>query len=107
MNLDEIGTGNFEQLAKIFNSKQSFICYDHECFTAVQAALCGCITIVIPGSISAKEWYDKIPYLRYGIAYGVEELQHAKDTMPLVREGLIRLEDNTLTQTQTMINGFI
>jgi len=93
-----------EELARIFNEKEVFYSYDHLTYLSVQAALCGCLSIVIPDEVlSAKEWYQQVPHFRYGVAYGLEEIPHAKKTAHLVRQNLINLETESLKQTKKFI----
>jgi len=80
-----------------FNRYKYFISYDPVTFLSVIAALCGCISIVkkIDG-LSKTEWLKNTPYSQYlqemnitnlyGIAYGKEELEHAKNTIHLAQE---------------------
>ena len=86
--------GGDQYLAKIFNEKKYFISYDHSNFMVVQAALCGCISIVVPDSIaggyttSKSEWTSKFSTLFKGIAYGYWDMQSAIDSMGEVRESI-------------------
>jgi len=93
-----------QQLSVILNTSKVFISYDTACFHSVQAALCGCLSIVVPdGKMTAKEWHDKFPYFRFGIAYGLDDIEYAYHTMPLVKEHLLKLEAETLEQTKEFI----
>jgi len=77
-------------LSKIFNEKEYFVCYSHRSSTAKLAALCGCITIVIPYDDTPYEyWYENIPSMRCGISYGPDNIQHAKDTIHLVKQNVL------------------
>lgn len=90
---------------EFFNSKERFICYDSECFTAVQAALCGIEVVVIPdvfGS-TAEEWRAGFPYFQKGIAYGFDDLDHAKKTLPNVRQNMAVLEKETILLTSKFV----
>jgi len=81
----------------IFNKFKWFMCYDPSTFYIVIAALCGCIPIVrkISG-LNKQQWLKTTAaseYLKnkgldnlYGIAYGVEDMQYAENTIHLVRE---------------------
>lgn len=94
----------FEGLAEIFNEKEVFYSYDHLTYISVMAALCGCLSIVVPdGDTDAKEWYGSTAHMRYGIAYGPEEIPHAKETAHLVRQNLIEIEKESLEQTKIFI----
>jgi hypothetical protein len=86
----------------IFNKRQYFISYDPLTFLSVIAALCGCISIVVKvDGQSETEWLQTtaaFPYLKkinieklYGIAYGISELEWAKNTLHLVPEQWINI----------------
>ena len=97
--------GGNAYLSNIFNSSKVFISYDNACFLSVQAALCGCLSIVAPdGQMSAIEWHEKYPYFKYGIAYGLDDIGYALATMHFVKDNLQRLEQITLNQTKEFIS---
>lgn len=80
---------NMQLMANVLKQVEYFYCYDNACFWVVLAALCGTIPVVVPNSsMSADEWYDKFPHKRCGVAYGVEHIQHARDTQHMVQENL-------------------
>ena len=82
----------------IFNKYKIFISYDPLTFLNIIAAICGCISIVVKvdGIPNHAEWLKTTAvysYLKdknidklYGIAYGSEEVQWARDTMHLVSQ---------------------
>ncbi len=88
---------SIEECISYFNTYEIFICYDPLTFYIVIAAICGCIPIVCKlNGLTKKQWtktqgvteylkYKELDYL-YGIAYGEEDLQYAKDTIHLVRD---------------------
>jgi hypothetical protein len=74
-----------------------FISYDPLTFFSIMAALCGCISVVYPrDELTKKDWinttaaseYAKSKGLDnlYGIAYGLEDVQYAIDTLHLVKD---------------------
>ena len=83
-------------LINIFNSKYMFISYDPLTFLNIMAALCGCISIVYKSDkLTKDEWLKTTAiykYLKdkneplYGIAYGIEEIDFAINTIHLVKE---------------------
>jgi hypothetical protein len=88
----------------IFNKKEIFICYDPLTFLSIIAAMCGCISVVIKveGISNQLEWIqttavaqyakeNKIDKL-YGIAYGLDEINWARDTIHLVQEQWIKIK---------------
>ena len=103
VNID-IFKGN-EYLADLFNEKETFISYDAITFHSVQAALCGCLSIVIPDEgVTKEEYFEKIPHCRYGIAYGMDDIQHAKETQHLLRDVIQGVEDECKVLVRSYIN---
>jgi tetratricopeptide (TPR) repeat protein len=83
-----------EELVKIFNEKKYFYCYDYASFLSLQAALCGCISIVVPyEDITAEQWMGMNRNRVFGIAYGEENIEHAVTTLDKVRPNIEKLED--------------
>ena len=95
---DDLEKEEDETIIKNFmNKSENFICFDSCSFIAAQAALCGCTTIVIPDEgFSKEQWIENHNFLKYGIAYGFEDIQHAIDTQHLVKPHLKQLEENAL-----------
>lgn len=97
--------GNLDYLIKVFGEYEYFISYDHSNFMVCQAALCGCIPIVIPdGETCAEDWMNKFPFFKYGIAYGEENIGWAKKTQHLVKGHLLKLEVDSYFQAKNFIN---
>jgi len=91
------GAGNLLELANLFNSTETFYCYDNYTFLYTQAAMCGCTSIVIPDGVKTKEeWLEGSRLNKYGIAYGEDDIPRAKETLPLLFEEInkIKLEMN-------------
>jgi hypothetical protein len=85
-----------EILIDILNIKEYLVCYDPYSFISVMAAFCGCIPIVIPlAETSKKEWFKSLSLSAIleqygehelkGIAYGIEEIEYARQTLHEVR----------------------
>ncbi len=76
------------EIVNTFNECKYCISYDTQTFYATIAAVCGCISIVVPEKGKKRDDYigpeDKI----YGVAYGFEEseLEYAKTTMNKLNE---------------------
>jgi hypothetical protein len=81
----------------LFNKYKYFISYDPLSFLTVIAALCGCISIVYKNDgMTKQEWIQTTAageYIKYkgldnlyGIAYGLEDITYAEDTLHLVEE---------------------
>jgi hypothetical protein len=74
--------------AEVFNEVKYFYSYDLYTMYSVYAALCGCISIVIPEpGVSRGEWYPEDDR-RFGIAYGPTDEQWAVETRPALIERL-------------------
>jgi hypothetical protein len=101
----------------MFNQYEYFLTYDQKSYYSIMATLCGCKTIILnPGKpyefapnantelnedteITPTEFRLQNYLQQYGIAYGWDDLQWAKDTLPLVRnyiEDLEIIDDKTV-----------
>ena len=86
---------------KIFNKYKYFVSYDPCTFYSIIAAMCGCISVVVKvDGLSKEDWLNTLActeYLKetgeklYGIAYGKEEIEFAKNTLHLVEEQWINI----------------
>jgi len=103
VNIDEYI--NDEYLAELFNTKEYFICYDPYCYHAQQAALCGCIPIVIPDEgVSKEEFIKNTPVNKYGIAYGMDDIEYAKSTIHLVKPHLQEIENEGIKSVKKFVD---
>ena len=68
------------ELAKVFNRVQTCISYDAYTMYSLYAALCGCVSVVVPEpGVSKEQWYPD-PKDRYGLAYGFDDIaERARD----------------------------
>ena len=103
--VDDYGEkGGNDYLRQCFNRFETFITYDHATFACVQAALCGCLSIVIPdGVTNAQEWRRVNPMAAYGVAYGFDDIDWANLTRPLLREHLRLLEKSSMAEIKNFI----
>lgn len=85
-----------EELLQIFNRSKRFYCYDTESYLSELAALCGCESIIVPHE-TAK--FNETP--RWGVAYGVANIQFALDTREKLIESLKQAENNNITNIKT------
>lgn len=94
---------------QLFNVNKYFIAYDSLTFLSVIAALCGCISIVIKvDGLSKQDWLNTTAaaeYLKevgddtlYGIAYGADDLENARNTLHLVKEQWNRIINYSKTK---------
>jgi hypothetical protein len=77
-----------QYLAEMFNKHEIFFTYNTQTFISVLAALCGCISIILPHPNTSKEKIMEFPQNKYGISYGFNDIQHSIDTLPLVKENI-------------------
>ena len=95
-----------EDCINFFNKYEYFISYDPLTFLVIIAALCGCIPVVIKvDGMSKDEWIkttavtDYLNYTGektlYGIAYGYEDIEYAKQTLHLVKDQWNRIVNFT------------
>jgi hypothetical protein len=85
--------GNLDQIAKLFNSCEKFYSYDTYTFLSVQAAMCGCVSIVVPDpNIPLDTWLKGSRLNQYGIAYGEDDIPRALETLPQLRQEIEKIE---------------
>ena len=91
-------------LSDYFNKFKIFVSLDTSSYHSVQAALCGCVSVVIPDvEITREDWIEKQPLMKFGVAYGFGDIIHSTKTLSLVRDGIIHYEKNSLNT----INNFL
>ena len=98
------GGTTHEQMVEIFNSKKTFITHDPFTFTSIIASLCGCDSVVnkIPG-VSYEEWKNSDPFNKYGVAYGIENIEEASKTRHLLEEHIY----NMFLENESNLMNFI
>ena len=93
---------NWDQKIELFNRKKYFITYDDSTYYICVAALCGCIPIVLYQE-KTPEYNEKTPHVKYGVAYGFEEIEYAKETLHLMRPNLEELERKSIETIKSFI----
>jgi hypothetical protein len=95
----------------IFNKREIFICYDPLTFLNIMAAMCGCVSVVIKvdGVPTHYDWLkttavgryvkDKKIERLYGIAYGIDEIGWAKETLHLVSQQWLDILEHCKSQS--------
>lgn len=84
-----------EEVAGIFNRTRTFYSYDEATMYSQYAALCGCESVVIPSRYENRaDWARDHPLSRYGVAYGLDDIAHTRDTAHLVADHLRALQDD-------------
>jgi len=103
--------GGFEYLRQEFNKHKYFITFDKNTYLTTAAALCGCQSIILnPNNkdsnvknaytesldykynFTPTEYKLGFPRNMFGVAYGIEDIKWAEDTIHLVRDHIIELE---------------
>lgn len=96
--------GGHDYLRTIFDQYETFVSYDHATFISVQAALSGCLSIVIPQEgLSREEWKKKDLYHGYGRSYGLDDQEWAISTQEKLRARIEELEELSTFQIKEMI----
>jgi len=93
-----------EDLIRVFNSHERFICYDFNSFLSTQAAMCGCDSIVAKQEGRSKELLGKgyPDGVALGIAYGEEDLPHARTTRFKLKSYFEAIEQAQVERTKQM-----
>ena len=75
-----------------FLKKDFFISFDPFTFMLIIASLCGCISVVKKiNNISYDVWMNCDPFIKYGIAYGQEGIEHALKTQHLLLDHITNM----------------
>lgn len=73
------------EINEIFNRCHTFYSYDEATMYSQYAAICGCTSIVIPELYETRaEWVEGHGLARYGVAYGLDDIAHARATQDKV-----------------------
>lgn len=95
-----------EEKVKLFNQCEYFISYDTQTSYSSIAAMCGCISVVVPEPGKTREDYVTDEDNTSGIAYGFDEkeIQWAMETRDLVRKKFEDKNQKGLDETQAFVN---
>lgn len=76
-----------EEKVKVFNECEICISYDTQTAYSGIAAMCGCLSVVIPEFGKSRDDYLKKDDIDYGVAFGFseDEIKYAKETAHLVK----------------------
>lgn len=69
-----------KEMAKAFNECAICFIYDPYTLYATYAAMCGCIPVIVPQEGVTKEQWLPEEHLRFGLAYGEEDIPYALST---------------------------
>ena len=93
------------ELAPLFQTAELFISYDlHTAYSAF-ASICGCDSVVVPRTGMTKEQWKsgKDVSEMNGIAYGLEDIQRARNTRPDLLHGFRQIETNNYSQVTNFL----
>jgi hypothetical protein len=89
-----------QEAADFFNGIETFISYDDMTFISVQAALCGCKSIIIPGVGDRSEENLKKVNPINGVAYGFDDQEWLQGTTHLLRPDFEAINAENLATIQ-------
>ncbi len=94
-----------EEKVKYFNSCEYCISYDTQTAYSQIAALCGCVSVVIPEEGKTRADYRESEEIGYGVAFGMseQEIAYAKETAPLVELYYKKLNEENNRDTKNFI----
>lgn len=92
-----------EEMAKVFNQTEMCVIYDTYTMFSVYAAMCGCIPVIIPEEGVSIEVWQPEEENRYGMAYGFDGIEYARETRDLLLAKLERQED----ESNTAVHDFV
>lgn len=81
-----------DNMISLFNKKKLFLSHDPFTFTNIIASLCGCHSVItkIP-NLSKEDWQNSDPFNKYGIAYGIDDVENAMKTCDKVEEHIYNM----------------
>lgn len=88
------GKKDLDYLIEEFNKYEYLLTFDDKTYYTVLAALCGTKSIILNdnNNLTPTEYRLKNPTQMCGVAYGINDIKWANDTINLVRDNLINLE---------------
>ena len=91
-----------DSLAEIFRSKKIFYSYDIYTGLNLLAAMCGCISVVIPDeNVTKEKWIADCMSSKYGVAYGLNDIEWAINTMPMITQHLKKMQEDSIKDVKS------
>lgn len=91
------------EIAAVFKRARLFVSFDAYTAYSSFAALCGAVSVIVPPpGMARQDWYAK-EQDRFGIAFGMEEIDWARRTQELVLPHLIARQD----ESRAAVAGFV
>lgn len=91
-------------LAKVFNECKYAYFYDPYTMLSSYAAVCGCIPIIVPMQGQSKEMWKPDEELRFGHAYGCDDIEYAIATRKLMLRRLKQEEEDNIHQVARFVS---
>ena len=91
---------NHEEISAIFKRVKTFISYDTKTMYSLMALACGAESVVVPDTGVSKEQWEPNPVRAYGIAYGLDDLESARRTIP---NALEQLDEFSVSSKQAVV----
>ena len=95
--------GDLVNLSRLFNSRETFYCYDNYTYLTMQSLMCNTDTIVVPDVNSTKEKFLSGFELNKYIAYGEDDLARSRSVRNEFFNHLDEIENNTLIQLNLFV----
>tara|TARA_R110001606_G_scaffold395664_2_gene568560 strand:- start:193453 stop:194397 length:945 start_codon:yes stop_codon:yes gene_type:complete len=93
-----------KEVADIFRQVKTFVSYDTYTAYSIFAVLCGCESIVVPDEgVSEDEWYPN-EQDRWGISYGFDNMENAKNTASLVLKHILSEEKKSINNVENFVS---
>jgi len=93
-----------EETARVFNAVEYCVSYDSRTMLTRFAALCGCKVMIVPEEGLTLEAWEPDERLRYGLAYGQENIAWAENTKHLIHEELQKIQDRNIEMTREFLD---
>jgi len=92
-----------QEIAEIFRRVKTFISYDSKTAYSIFAAVCGADSIVVPDpGVSLDDWEPQF-IKRYGLSYGFENIEWARETRPLLMNQIQKDMDETVDKVHAFV----
>ena len=93
-----------EELNKHLNTIKYFVTFDHATYHSILASLAGCISVVIPvDGLEKEKWKQELPIVKYGVAYGFDDIDWAVQTRDDLKNRLYEIEIENTTNVLNFI----
>ena len=93
------------EISKVFKDSKYFISFDRNTAFSRFAALCGCISIVVPEEGVDEQAWQPVKENRYGISYGFddEKIKQALSTVGKLKRQVLKEENDS----EIVVKNFI